>query len=164
VANIKSAKKRILIGKRRQDENKGKKAALLTAVKKFRLMVAEKDFGKATEVLPSIFGLIDSAESHGRLHKNNADRKKSRLAALLSKAEKAPVQQVVAPVVAPVVEEKKAEPIVEVEATKPVKKTAAKKTVEKKVEVKAEEKAEKPVKKTVAKKPAAKKTTTKKEA
>jgi small subunit ribosomal protein S20 len=163
VANIKSAKKRIKVTARRKEENRAKKSTLATAIKKFRAMVAKKELIEAEKFLPEVYSLIDSGTSHGRLHKNNASRKKARLAIMLQKANNPEVEVKTIKKVKPSkpVAEVIVKPVAEVktvEEVKPVKKapakttTTAKKPAAKKVEATEVEKAP-------AKKPAAKKTT-----
>jgi small subunit ribosomal protein S20 len=149
VANIKSAKKRIKVTTRRREENRGKKTELATAIKKFRALVAKKEFDEASSFLPKVYSLIDSGNSHGRLHKNTAARKKARLAAMLDKAMKSGDTEVVAAPKAKVAKPKavKIEEAVEVKEEVKEEKPAAKKTVAKKA----------PAKKAPAKKAPAKK-------
>jgi len=142
VANIKSAKKRIKVTARRKDENKVKKSALSTAIKKFKAMVAKKELNEAEKFLNEVYSLIDSGASHGRLHKNNANRKKARLALMLEKAKKPEVEikvekavkAVKKPVEKVAIVEEKVAPIVKAVEEKPakttVKKAATKKTAE----------------------------------
>ena len=123
---------------------------------------------EARAFLPKVISLIDSRNVHGRLHKNTANRKKARLAAMLNKAMNSE-EVVIAPKVkkakpAVKVEEVKAEEVkVEVKA-EPAKKPVAKKAPAKKPAAKAETKAAPAKKTTTAKKPAAKKAPAKKEA
>ena len=161
MANIKSAKKRIKVTTRRREENRGKKTELATAIKKFRALVAKKEFEEANSFLPKVYSLIDSGNSHGRLHKNTAARKKARLAAMLDKAIKGGDNGVVEAKVAKAKPVKEAKVEVKEEAKVEEKVTPAKKPAAKKPAAKAA-----PAKKTTtaAKKPAAKKPAAKKEA
>lgn len=170
MANIKSAKKRIKVIDRQKAENKFVKATIATYTKKFRTLVEEGKFDEAEAKLKETISLIDSAESKGILHKNNASRKVGRLSYALAKArfEAKPVEEVEEK---PAKTEAKVEEVKEVPVAKkaPAKKTTAKKTTAKKAEV-AEEKPAKKATKTVAKKETkaeekpAKKTATKKTA
>lgn len=83
--NIKSAKKRVRVIEKKQEMNKVQKSELGTYIKKFKKLCVE-DANKAKEVYPQVVSVIDSAESKGIIDKNNADRKKSRLALLLNKS------------------------------------------------------------------------------
>jgi small subunit ribosomal protein S20 len=76
MANIKSAKKRILQAEKRRGRNKSVRSRLRTAVKKFR---SAGDASKA-ESLPATYSEIDRAEKKGAIHRNAAARYKSRLA------------------------------------------------------------------------------------
>ena len=79
MANIKSAKKRVLIAERNRVRNVAFKTSIKTALKK----VLELAKGEDTEALNAAVSrasqLCDKAVSKGVLHKNTAARKKSRL-------------------------------------------------------------------------------------
>ena len=77
MANIKSAKKRILVAKTRNERNKSVMSAVQTAIKKVEAAVAAND--KAAAALLSATSIIDKAAKKGVYHKNNAARKVSRL-------------------------------------------------------------------------------------
>ena len=76
MANIKSAKKRILQDEKRRARNKSARSRLRTSIKRFR---GTEDGSKAKE-LPATFSEIDRAEKRGAIHRNAAARYKSRLA------------------------------------------------------------------------------------
>ena len=78
MANIKSAKKRILVNRSKALRNQMAKSQLKTFMKKFNAAVAANDKAAATELYPVVMKKIDQAVAHGILHKNNAARKKSR--------------------------------------------------------------------------------------
>ena len=80
MANIKSAKKRILVAKTRNERNKSIKSAVKTAVKKVDAAVAAKDKEAASAALLAATSTIDKATSKCVYHKNTASRKVSRLA------------------------------------------------------------------------------------
>jgi len=80
VANIKSAKKRILVNKTKADRNKAIKSAVKTAIKKVYVAVEAKDQEAAKAALLNATAVIDKAATKGVYHKNNASRKVSRLA------------------------------------------------------------------------------------
>ena len=75
MANIKSAKKRILVAETRAARNKAIRSKVKTAVKK----VAAKDKAAAQAALLAATSEIDKATSKGVYHKNTASRKVSRL-------------------------------------------------------------------------------------
>lgn len=124
MANIKSAKKRILTNKRQKEENKLVKSSLSTFIKKYKKLLAESKIQEAETMLPELVAAINSAASKGVLHQNNASRKVARLSAALAK-----VKGTNAPVAAKKeVEVKPVEESVEVKAEPAKKATAAKKT------------------------------------
>lgn len=84
--NIKSAIKRVSVNDRRKVENRALKSELATAVKKFKATVNSGDLEKANALYAETVAIIDGACSKGIIHKNNADRKKARLAVMLNKA------------------------------------------------------------------------------
>ena len=80
MANIKSAKKRILVTKTRNERNKAIKSAVKTAIKKVDSAVAANDKEAASAALLAATSAIDKAATKGVYHKNTASRKISRLA------------------------------------------------------------------------------------
>ena len=80
MANIKSAKKRILVNRTRAARNKAVKSAVKTAIKKVTAAVELKDQAAAKEALTNAISVIGKATSKGVYHKNTAARKVSRLA------------------------------------------------------------------------------------
>ena len=149
MANIKSAKKRIKVIDRQRAENKFVKATIATYTKKFRALVEERKFDEAEVKLKETISLIDSAESKGILHKNNASRKVGRLSYALAKArfEAKPVEEVeVKSEVKAEVKETKVK-ATKVKETKVEETPVAKKTTRKTTAKTAEVKEEKPAKK-----------------
>ena len=84
MANIKSAKKRILVTEKRTARNKSIKSAVKTSIKKVEAAIAAKDKEAASAALVSATSVISKAESKGVYHKNNASRKIARLAKLVN--------------------------------------------------------------------------------
>lgn len=84
MANIKSAKKRILVNKTKAARNKSIKSGVKTAIKKVEAAVAAQDKAAAGEALLSATSIIDKAAKKGVYHKNNAARKVSRLSKLVN--------------------------------------------------------------------------------
>ena len=80
MANIKSAKKRILVNRTKADRNKAIKSAVKTAIKKVYVAIEAKDQEAAKAALLNATAVIDKAATKGVYHKNNASRKVSRLA------------------------------------------------------------------------------------
>ena len=80
MANIKSAKKRILVNETKAARNKAIKSRVKTSVKKVEAAVAEKNAEAAKEALKAAIVEIDKAGTKGVYHKNTCSRKISRLA------------------------------------------------------------------------------------
>lgn len=76
MANHKSAKKRIKVNETRRQRNKADMSKLNTLVKKVHATEKKAD---AETVLKDTVSFIDKTVSKGRMHKNTAARKKSRL-------------------------------------------------------------------------------------
>lgn len=79
MANIKSAKKRILVSRKKAARNQSIRSAVKTSMKKVEAAVAAGDKEAAQAALLNATSTIDKAESKGVYHKNNASRKVSRL-------------------------------------------------------------------------------------
>ena len=77
--NIKSAKKRVLVSKERNERNKADRSALKTAIKKFEAAAADGNRTEAEGTYKVAVKAIDKAAAKGLLHKNNAAHKKSSL-------------------------------------------------------------------------------------
>jgi len=82
VPKIKSAKKAMRQARTRTIRNKAQRSALRTAVKHVR---AATTAAAATQAYALAAQLLDRAARKGLIHRNNAARHKSRLAALLKK-------------------------------------------------------------------------------
>ncbi len=87
MANIKSAKKRILVNRSKAARNKSIKSAVKTEVKKVYTAIAENDKEAAKAACLSATSKIDKAASKGVYHKNTASRKISRLNLAVNKME-----------------------------------------------------------------------------
>ena len=79
LANIKSAKKRILVNETKAARNKAIKSKVKTAVKKVDAAVAAKDTEAAKTALHAAIVEISKAGSKGVYHKKTVSRKISRL-------------------------------------------------------------------------------------
>lgn len=79
MANIKSAKKRILVIETKTARNKAIKSKVKTYVKKVEAAIASGDKDAAKAALLAVTAEIDKAASKGVYHKNTASRKISRL-------------------------------------------------------------------------------------
>lgn len=87
MANIKSAKKRILVNRTKAARNKSIKSATKTAIKKVYAAIESKDKEAAKAALLSATSTIDKAATKGIYHKNNASRKVSRLSLAVNRME-----------------------------------------------------------------------------
>ena len=81
MANIKSAKKRILVTETKAARNKSE---VKTVTKKVEAAVAANDKEAAKAALTVAISTIESAASKGVYHKNNSARKVSRLTKLVN--------------------------------------------------------------------------------
>ena len=79
LANIKSAKKRVITSQVRADRNKAIKSKVKTYIKKVDAAVAAGDKAAAEAALPVAIAEISKAASKGIFHKNTAARKVSRI-------------------------------------------------------------------------------------
>ena len=79
MANIKSAKKRILVIETKTLRNKMIKSKIKTLVKKVEAAVAVSDKAAAATALKEAVVAIDKAAAKGVYHKNTAARKVSRI-------------------------------------------------------------------------------------
>ena len=77
MANIKSAKKRILVNRTKALRNQMVRSQLKTVIKKFNAAVDAGDKAAASEMYKLAVKKVDQAVAHGILHKNNAAHKKS---------------------------------------------------------------------------------------
>ena len=79
MANIKSAKKRVLVNETKAANNKARNSALKTAIKKANAAI-EANADDKEAVVNDAIKKIDQAASKNLIHKNCAARKKSNLA------------------------------------------------------------------------------------
>ncbi|EOS76205.1 MAG: 30S ribosomal protein S20 [Lachnospiraceae bacterium] len=85
MANIKSAKKRILVNRTKAERNKAIKSGVKTSVKKVLAAIEANDKAAASQALIAATATIDKAAGKGVYHKNTASRKISRLAQAVNK-------------------------------------------------------------------------------
>ena len=85
MANIKSAKKRILVAARNADRNKAIRSKVKTYVKKVDAAVLAGDTSVAQAALKDAVVVISKAAQKGVYHKNTASRKISRLTQAVNK-------------------------------------------------------------------------------
>jgi len=81
--NNKSAKKRVLVNEKKALNNASAKSALRTSLKKARVSIASNDENKNAAVNEAVIKL-DKAAAKGLIHKNMANRRKSRMAKALN--------------------------------------------------------------------------------
>ena len=79
MANIKSAKKRVLVAETRTARNKAIRSKVKTSIKKVEAAITAGDKAAAQAALLVAIREIDKATSKGVYHKNTASRKVSRL-------------------------------------------------------------------------------------
>ena len=85
MANIKSAKKRILVDRRNAERNKAMRSKVKTAVKKVETAIAANDKAAASSALTAAISEINRAASKGVFHKKTASRKISRITIAVNK-------------------------------------------------------------------------------
>ena len=83
MANIKSARKRVLVNQTKAARNKSRNSAMKTAIKKAHV-AAETNAADKEAVVRAAIKKVDQACAKNLIHKNNAARKKSALAKLLA--------------------------------------------------------------------------------
>ena len=86
MANIKSAKKRIRVIKRKTAVNRRRKNEVRTYIRKFNDALDNGNIDKAKELFRVVEKKITRAAAKGTIHKNAASKKVSRLAKRLNKA------------------------------------------------------------------------------
>lgn len=79
MANHKSAAKKARRDAEARLRNRANRSTLRTALKKFMAVVEAGSKTEAAAALPGIMGVVDKAERKGIIHKNAANRHKSRL-------------------------------------------------------------------------------------
>lgn len=87
--NIKSAIKRVKQTEKRRLQNASQKSALRTAVKAVEGALNSENAANAKDALVLAIKKLDKAASKGLIHKNTANRKKSRLVKRLNGLTKA---------------------------------------------------------------------------
>jgi small subunit ribosomal protein S20 len=85
MANIKSAKKRVLIGERNAARNKAAKSRIKTEVRKVTSAIAAGDVAAAKSSLIGAESVISKAATKGVIPKNTSSRKISRLTQAVNK-------------------------------------------------------------------------------
>lgn len=85
MANIKSAKKRVLIAEANRQRNVAFKTSIKTAIKKAMELATSEDKEALNAAISKVYQLCDKAVVKGILHKNTAARKKSRMTIAIKK-------------------------------------------------------------------------------
>ena len=81
MANLKSAKKRVIIAERNRERNQAVKSRVKTMLKRVLVAVETKEVEAAKAALSVAYKELDKAVSKGIMKKNTASRRKARLAA-----------------------------------------------------------------------------------
>ena len=84
MANTKQQRKRVLIAQRQRLENLRYKSSIKTHFRSLKDSVAAGETENAADIAKKLTSTIDKAAAHNAIHSNNAARKKSRVARLLS--------------------------------------------------------------------------------
>jgi small subunit ribosomal protein S20 len=79
VPNIKSVKKDVIRSRQRNLRNQAVKSRIKTFVKKTKAAIEAGDAAVLTSVLQETVSIVDKAAKRGIIHKNAANRRKSRL-------------------------------------------------------------------------------------
>ena len=82
-----SAKKALRGSERKRRFNVRKKDLILKTVKQVKKLVSEKKLKEARALMPQVQKILDKSVKTGLLKKNTASRKKSRISALIKKAQ-----------------------------------------------------------------------------
>lgn len=85
MANIKSAKKRVLVDRRNEERNKSIRSSAKTAIKKVYAAVESGDKNAAAEELKAASKTLEMAATKGVYHKNNVANKTSKMAKAVNK-------------------------------------------------------------------------------
>ena len=83
--NIKQQEKRMRLAAKQRLRNRQYKSSIRTLFKRLQASVEEKDRQGASVLFTELTAKIDKAASKGVIHKNNAARKKSRVARLYAR-------------------------------------------------------------------------------
>lgn len=84
MANSRSAQKRVRVTARRTLRNRMVKSRMRTSIKRYEAALADGDVGVSEELYRKATSQIDRAAAKGVIHKNEASRRKARLAKRLA--------------------------------------------------------------------------------
>ena len=82
-----SAKKALRGSQKKREFNLAKKELISKALKQIKKLVSEKKLKEAREFMPEVQKILDKSVKTGLLKLNTASRKKSRISALIKKAQ-----------------------------------------------------------------------------
>ncbi|HOX37306.1 MAG TPA: 30S ribosomal protein S20 [Candidatus Brocadiia bacterium] len=85
MAHTKSARKTLRQDAKRRFRNKTRKTQMRNQMRKLRTSVEHGELDAAKAQLPVVYKYIDRAASQGAIHKNQAARRKARIAMLVNK-------------------------------------------------------------------------------
>lgn len=85
MANSLSAKKRVRQNARHRGRNRWRKQQMKDALRGFEEAVKAGDKPKAAELLKVAYERVDKTTAKGTMHKNTANRRKSRMAKAMNK-------------------------------------------------------------------------------
>ncbi len=80
MANIKSAKKRILVIAKKTEINKSTRSKITTYTRKFNEAVESKDLAVAEKAYNEVVAILDKSAQDNVIHTNCASRRKARFA------------------------------------------------------------------------------------
>jgi len=89
VPNTRSAEKRVRVIAKRTLRNRMIRSRMKTAIRRYNAAVAQGDVNLAMELFKKAVSQIDRAAAKGVIHRNQASRRKARLAARLNGLTKA---------------------------------------------------------------------------
>lgn len=88
MANIKSAKKRILVIEKKTEINKAVRSKINTYTRKFKAAVVANDVAAAEKAYSEVTSVLDKAVADNTIHANCAARRKARFATALNELKK----------------------------------------------------------------------------
>ncbi|OON40001.1 30S ribosomal protein S20 [Izhakiella australiensis] len=85
MANIKSAKKRVVTSEKRRKHNASRRSMMRTFIKKVHAAIATGDKEAAQKAFNDMQPIVDRQAAKGLIHKNKAARHKASLTAQINK-------------------------------------------------------------------------------
>ena len=93
MANIKSAKKRIVTSEKRRARNRHSRSRMRTEMRRFRELLDEGNVEGAKQQLTAVYAVIDRTAQKGVIHPNAGARFKSRLTRHLNQTTQTPASE-----------------------------------------------------------------------